>query len=811
MVRYTPTAKYENARRAVRAKNTIRECILGGDEAGALYDTESGYYLARWPSSADETNAATYSPPFRVKANPGAAILPRAGRRVKIKKDEDGEWEVYKISFNDLKEANIDARALEPNTPYRAFRYLNEIVDSNSYPVSGMKVNVREWLYVLPDGTLGLWRGTTASTHIDLTSSIPATTDHHRYAMLFFNTTLHQAGSFPIQVTVSTSQSSITSPLDSTDLQECLTARASAACVPIKAYYLKQGMTVVGNAARDVDMRQFLNVPDDPASTLDIRNQTAGEAWAARDNLYFDSATASWFKIDNDAVPIKVAPLRGVATAAATSGSTTNTIRTRGLMTGYTGLTAGGALFASGTAGGVTQTRPTVSAGGAQVVICDMGRALSTTSAWIDPQTLTYLKRDSLANNGTLTITHHSDAQGRGREATAYLSSTITLLTENNPSSNENTEVALERNGTVTITPDNTGASASGAIGNVSGTYRRAGQSFLATASGTLTQFTVNFAANVGSPSGTVTWAISADASGIPSTTDLATGTFTPPPSDKATITVGSPPTLVEGQTYWLKIRSTNTQTSGNYWQLSINAANPYADGIYAIDTGTGPTTYNNTWSLIGTGNDLRSAFTITPTIYDRLAQGITSATSTNVFTAKLWMKKVGSPTGTLTFAIYSDASGVPGSIITNGTATTISASSLSTSYGWITFSFPVQPALTAATLFHGVLSTTDSASGTNYVIWGAVTPSTYGGGQLQGEVSTAWSAVAAGSDGCFELYALDAIYDEPAVIGRFTGGTRDIGVRYDDGAGADTNTKTTFKNVSGGTLDVTCGVQFEG
>jgi hypothetical protein len=49
---------------------------------------------------------------------------------------------------------------------------------------------------------------------------------------------------------------------------------------------------------------------------------------------------------------------------------------------------------------------------------------------------------------------------------------------------------------------------------------------------------------------------------------------------------------------------------------------------------------------------------------------------------------------------------------------------------------------------------------------------------------------------------------EEPALCGRWSGGTRDIAVRFDDGAGADGDIKTSFKNVTGMLGDVTVMVE---
>ena len=105
------------------------------------------------------------------------------------------------------------------------------------------------------------------------------------------------------------------------------------------------------------------------------------------------------------------------------------------------------------------------------------------------------------------------------------------------------------------------------------------------------------------------------------------------------------------------------------------------------------------------------------------------------------------------------------------------------------------------------VLSTDRAQSATNYVTWGADTSSpSYSNGEMKSEVSAAWGAESA--DAIFDVLAEGTQYDEPCVIGRWSGGTRDISVRFDDGGGSNPNTKTTFKNVSGGSLDIVTEIE---
>jgi hypothetical protein len=120
-----------------------------------------------------------------------------------------------------------------------------------------------------------------------------------------------------------------------------------------------------------------------------------------------------------------------------------------------------------------------------------------------------------------------------------------------------------------------------------------------------------------------------------------------------------------------------------------------------------------------------------------------------------LWLKKVLVPTGTLTVSIQTDAAGLPsGTNVTNGVSTTVTATDLSTSYGWINFFFFIPPSLTAATQYHMVLKRSVADDATNYVIWGA-DASAPGYAEGTGEVyklsTTTWSSEA--TDHAFCVY----------------------------------------------------------
>ncbi len=157
----------------------------------------------------------------------------------------------------------------------------------------------------------------------------------------------------------------------------------------------------------------------------------AGEDLADRDLIYQDTGNqraggaTKWYKIDVDATgPVRMAKRVGIALAAITSGNSGLAQVRAGRVAGFTGLTAGEPVYASTTAGGVTQTVPPIPTTGTQRASRLIGIAASTTEVDFAPdETTVYSKSlDACAVDGTITVEHHADAGARERIPRAYIS-----------------------------------------------------------------------------------------------------------------------------------------------------------------------------------------------------------------------------------------------------------------------------------------------------------------------------------------------------------------------------------------------------
>lgn len=151
---------------------------------------------------------------------------------------------------------------------------------------------------------------------------------------------------------------------------------------------------------------------------------TAGETLSERDLVYRDLSDGKYYKVDVDVVPIKLSDRIGfVVESGGISLDASGSVRFIGNISGFVGLTIGQPVYASNTAGLITQTISSVINGGSQVAIVYIGEAISATEIITNGVVrIQYFKRATLSNNATLTIEHHADTAGYLRHTKALLS-----------------------------------------------------------------------------------------------------------------------------------------------------------------------------------------------------------------------------------------------------------------------------------------------------------------------------------------------------------------------------------------------------
>ncbi len=154
----------------------------------------------------------------------------------------------------------------------------------------------------------------------------------------------------------------------------------------------------------------------------------------------------------------------------------------------------------------------------------------------------------------------------------------------------------------------------------------------------------------------------------------------------------------------------------------------------------------------------------------DKLAQSFEVTGTQTVASADLWLKKVGSPAGTMTLRIETDNSGEPsGTLADANLTTTLAESGLGTSYADATFTFSTPASISGSTTYWLVLSTDRAASLANHVIWGADSSEGYADGKMQSEISSTWSDE--NKDAIFTIYGEgeQTLFQKATATGTYT------------------------------------------
>lgn len=279
-----------------------------------------------------------------------------------------------------------------------------------------------------------------------------------------------------------------------------------------------------------------------------LTSQTAGENLTANDYVYFKESDQRWYKVDADLTATFSQLKLGYAAATQTTGNTLSIV-VMGILTGFTGLTAGSKYYASNTAGAISTTPGTYTV--------YAGTALSTTVMIVDQYVRdipTGAEKDALA--GT---------QGVPNSSNKY-------VTNDNTSSATTDQSQLTANSTQVF-----GAA------STTGLQNRLAQSFIP-AKTKIRGVNLDKDADTGTFTGTVTVSIQADSAGAPSGVALATVTIsnatwlaTPVGAFEA-LFASEYASLTVGSTYWI-VAETSTADTANHPNLGANSAGGYSSG----------------------------------------------------------------------------------------------------------------------------------------------------------------------------------------------------------------------------------------
>ncbi len=137
-------------------------------------------------------------------------------------------------------------------------------------------------------------------------------------------------------------------------------------------------------------------------------------------------------------------------------------------------------------------------------------------------------------------------------------------------------------------------------------------------------------------------------------------------------------------------------------------------------------------------------------------AQSFTVSTTTTLAQVGLYIRKVGTPSNA-TIKINTDTGTYPNNTPTNTSLAsgTLSASSVTTSYGWVNIAFTTNPSLVPGTVYWLVIDNS-SVSTSNYYTMAATTGDTYtaaNGVLKRGQLGGSWTTPNTAYDAFFQIY----------------------------------------------------------
>jgi hypothetical protein len=140
-----------------------------------------------------------------------------------------------------------------------------------------------------------------------------------------------------------------------------------------------------------------------------------------------------------------------------------------------------------------------------------------------------------------------------------------------------------------------------------------------------------------------------------------------------------------------------------------------------------------------------------TTTASQDVAQSFQVSTTTSFAEVMVYIKKTGSPSNA-TVKVLTDNAGSP-SNSTALTSGTLSASLVTTSYGWVTVAFATNPSFVPGTTYWLVIDNASNST-TNYYAWASTIGNAYTSGQLKrGQVGSTWTSPNTAYDAFFQIY----------------------------------------------------------
>jgi hypothetical protein len=219
-----------------------------------------------------------------------------------------------------------------------------------------------------------------------------------------------------------------------------------------------------------------------------------------------------------------------------------------------------------------------------------------------------------------------------------------------------------------------------------------------------------------------------------------------------------------------------------------------YGDSVVIIDE-------NNSPDAVG-----RFGFTASSGV--KIAQSFQYSEKVPIAGIKCLMERFGSPSGNVTLSIQADSSGEPSESQLTSVSIDVSTIPAEPNEALVDFILAAPYIIEASTTYWWVAEGDWTLDGTNYVNWWAEDTDVYADGKLSiytTSPSAVWTPSVADADLNFQILTANT---EALVIGRESGGTRDVSVIYSDSSSINLSTKTTFENKMGSTENIICEVE---
>lgn len=242
-----------------------RECKLGNGNGKVVLADGSNLVWVRELLGANDDGSPRLSPPFSVRKLPNINFYPAEGQTVWVGLDRHKQLAVKDVSWESMTAQGIStnsANAYDPRTKFNNFETITELyaqaIGTTNSPSTS--VNVMPFRYIDDYNQLKYWGG----GQISLASLIPAT-DLQRCVLIYLKPDL------TLVAYGSTTQSLFT-PMDATDIQECINQRAADA-IPVALFKLANGQVSVTDKALSDHYRQFMNTPPAVGFPYEMRYQ----------------------------------------------------------------------------------------------------------------------------------------------------------------------------------------------------------------------------------------------------------------------------------------------------------------------------------------------------------------------------------------------------------------------------------------------------------------------------------------------------------------------------------------------------------